>query len=635
MENIKFLVLSSEDSFSAHLRSFLGSSQATDALTLRGPDEVGSALEARPRFAVVDCRPGFGPQWAASVSMLSHEARLPVVCVTALWPGRPAQTPGNDSLKRSPVFRGYVMQGLADATFEKELQNLIQPGASDDQPVLVEHPNAGPSLQWLHYGCERSGEALTVLDSDWRVLYANPAALAYFHIDHDLLGRELWANTTDRIRGIWKKNQSRVQGAASKEFEVDSGLAGVRERWTVEPRDDHVVLKIGRVSGSESGSKPSEPDFGREQLGKIGARFAHEFNNRMQIVLGAIAEAEDADASPQERREALARVRRALDSSKTIVSQLVPFAPGGRAVKHDVELNALVTRFLDGWTHCPHIDYQLDLAPGAITISGDARQLRCVLESLVANAETALDARGAITIRTKAVNGASGLNALLEVEDDGPGIDPAILDQVKEPFFTTSDQSHAIGLGLSACEEIARHHGGTLTLDRGRLGGTAVILCVPALKHDPDAPNTTMLTGKPPGLQVPQRILILEDEHGIRRLITKTLGRSGYRIEESADGSEAVEKYVNAMREGNRYDLCILDLTIPGGTGGAEAWERIRQADPGALGVVSSGYNDDPVMAHYQRHGFAAVLPKPYEPQSLLTLVHELLPKPSNGSTEI
>lgn len=633
MENITFLVLSSEDSFSAHLRGLFKESPAASALPVCRPDEVDSALEARPRFAVVDCRPGFGSQWAASVSMLSHEARLPVVCVTHLWTDSTYKE-GEGVSKRPALFRGYVMRSLADATFENELQNFIHSDASSDPPILVEHPNAGPSLQWLHYGCERSSEPLMVLDSDWQVLYANPAALAYFQIDHDLLGRDLWANTTDRIRTIWKANQNSVLGKGVKEFEVHSDPAGSRERWRVEPRDDHVLLMIKKVSGGDSVEKASPPDFGREQLGKIGARFAHEFNNRMQIVLGAIAEAEEADASPRERREALARVRKALDTSKTIVSQLVPFAPGGRAVKHDLELNALVGRFLEGWTRCPNIDYQLDLAPGTITISGDARQLNCVLDSLITNAETALDARGTITLRTITANGASGLNALLEIEDDGPGIEPSILDQVKKPFFTTSDQSHATGLGLSACDEIAQHHGGALTLDRGRAGGTAVILCLPALKYEPEAPTAALMTGSPPALQVRQKILILDDEDGIRRLITKTLGRSGYRIEESADGSETVEKYISAMHEGSRYDLCILDLTIPGGTGGAEAWERIRQADPGAMGVVSSGYNDDPVMAHYQRHGFAAVLPKPYEPQSLLTLVNELLPKPNNGSTE-
>jgi CheY-like chemotaxis protein len=79
------------------------------------------------------------------------------------------------------------------------------------------------------------------------------------------------------------------------------------------------------------------------------------------------------------------------------------------------------------------------------------------------------------------------------------------------------------------------------------------------------------------------------------------------------------------MDQGRKFDLVVLDLTIPNGLGGVRTMERLRQLDPNVLAIVSSGYSDDPVMAKPSAYGFSAVLPKPYEPADLLRLVKSVL----------
>jgi CheY-like chemotaxis protein len=83
--------------------------------------------------------------------------------------------------------------------------------------------------------------------------------------------------------------------------------------------------------------------------------------------------------------------------------------------------------------------------------------------------------------------------------------------------------------------------------------------------------------------------------------------------------------YQEAMNENRPYDLVVLDLSIPNGMGGIRAMEKLRAIDPNVLAIVSSGYSDDPVMAKPAAYGFAAVLPKPYEPVDLLKLVKNVL----------
>ena len=101
--------------------------------------------------------------------------------------------------------------------------------------------------------------------------------------------------------------------------------------------------------------------------------------------------------------------------------------------------------------------------------------------------------------------------------------------------------------------------------------------------------------------------------------------KEGYSVSETEEGSETVSAYVSRFKSGKPYDLVIMDLSIPNGMGGVEAIEEIRRVDPNVIAIVSSGYSDDPVMSDPASYGFNAVLPKPYKPQELNSLVKDLL----------
>ena len=93
----------------------------------------------------------------------------------------------------------------------------------------------------------------------------------------------------------------------------------------------------------------------------------------------------------------------------------------------------------------------------------------------------------------------------------------------------------------------------------------------------------------------------------------------------TSDGGEAVKEYVLARLKGQPFDLVIMDLTVPGGMGGAAAMQEILKIDPRARGIVSSGYSSDPVMANYRAHGFRASVPKPYRMADFTRTLREVL----------
>ncbi|HQF40165.1 MAG TPA: response regulator, partial [Opitutaceae bacterium] len=152
--------------------------------------------------------------------------------------------------------------------------------------------------------------------------------------------------------------------------------------------------------------------------------------------------------------------------------------------------------------------------------------------------------------------------------------------------------------------------------------GTTFHLHLPASSTTATAP-TAVLT--PDSGSLSGRILLMDDEPEIRALATQMMQHLGLEAHCVADGAAAAEEYGRALRDGRPYDLVILDLTVPGGMGGLQAFRRLREIDAGVRAVVSSGYSEDEVLATYRDHGFVAMVPKPYGIEQLARALRPLL----------
>jgi CheY-like chemotaxis protein len=121
------------------------------------------------------------------------------------------------------------------------------------------------------------------------------------------------------------------------------------------------------------------------------------------------------------------------------------------------------------------------------------------------------------------------------------------------------------------------------------------------------------------------RILLMDDEDSIRELGREMVSALGYEVVLATDGNEAISIYRPAKDSSYPFDAVILDLTVPGGMGGAETIERLLEIDPEIKAVVSSGYSNDPIMSDYTKYGFRGVVAKPYTLKALSRVLDSVI----------
>lgn len=128
------------------------------------------------------------------------------------------------------------------------------------------------------------------------------------------------------------------------------------------------------------------------------------------------------------------------------------------------------------------------------------------------------------------------------------------------------------------------------------------------------------------------KILVMDDDAMLRDAAGAMLSHIGYEVGYAKDGAEAVELYTRAFGTASPFGAVILDLSISGGMGGHETIQKLRALDPHVKAIVSSGYAQDAMLAHYREYGFAAIMSKPYRVAELSAILHTVLngPPPSH-----
>lgn len=138
-------------------------------------------------------------------------------------------------------------------------------------------------------------------------------------------------------------------------------------------------------------------------------------------------------------------------------------------------------------------------------------------------------------------------------------------------------------------------------------------------------PNTAPTTMDP--VTVAGKILLMDDDTSILRLAALMLERCGYQVTTSHNGEEAISCYQESMAEDDKYDLIIMDLTIPGHMGAKDAMQAILNIDDKAVGIVSSGHSADTIILNYEQFGFQGALVKPFLMDELAQLVKTVIQK--------
>ncbi|HVV85451.1 MAG TPA: PAS domain S-box protein [Kofleriaceae bacterium] len=227
-----------------------------------------------------------------------------------------------------------------------------------------------------------------------------------------------------------------------------------------------VVMDITARRALEAGLQQAQK---LETLGQIAGGVAHDLNNVLFVVSSSCALLRRS-LTDRGQRELLGEIDDAASRAAALVRQLLAFSRREEFHPAAVELDALVGRLRPMLERVVgrSITVRSQLGAGATRVWADATQLEQLVMNLVVNARDAMPGGGTVTIATSA---AGEGDALIVVEDTGPGIPPTLRERVFEPFFTTKGPERGTGLGLAVVRAVARQWRGDVTVDGPPEGG--------------------------------------------------------------------------------------------------------------------------------------------------------------------
>lgn len=366
-----------------------------------------------------------------------------------------------------------------------------------------------------------------------------------------------------------------------------------------------------------------------ESVGVLAGGIAHDFNNILTAIMGNLAIA-TLDATGQESLERhLQEAERACIRARDLTQQLLTFAKGGAPIRSVLQLPGIIRETAEFVLHGSRATCRFELPVNLWLANADRGQVAQIVQNLVLNAVQAMPHGG--EIRISAANERLGESGVLPVQpgdyvhlavaDSGPGIPPEALAKVFDPYFTT--KTHGSGLGLATVYSIAHRHHGHVSVESPPGRGAIFHVWLPAL---PGAVAAAPGMEEVPRVRLGGRVLFMDDEKAVRLAAGRLAQRLGLDVDTAAEGAEAVLLCREACARGQRFDVVVMDLTVPGGMGGVEAVAQIRAFDPEVRAIVSSGYSSDPVMSNFAAHGFDGVVAKPYSVEELERVLRQVLP---------
>lgn len=369
-----------------------------------------------------------------------------------------------------------------------------------------------------------------------------------------------------------------------------------------------------------------------QALGELAGGISHDFNNLLGVVLANVSHLQMLErVSETDVRRVLGDIEAAARRAAELTHDLMAFARSGVRTFEPCDVADIVedvARLL-GRGLPRHLELHTDVEPGLV-VRGDAARLGQVLTNIGLNAIAAMPQGGTLRITTRrcedvppafvedAVLAPGGDVVLVTIEDTGVGMDENVSRRAFEPFFTTRPRGVGTGLGLATARAIVRDHGGHIGV-RSQVGrGTTVFVILPLRQGSTGAREARTIDERAPLSGV---VLVADDEELVRSATHRVLEHAGLQVVSAADGEEAVRLFT---AEPSRFDVVILDLDMPG-LNGEEVLERLRELDPGARVLISSGYLDQVREDALRGAGIDGILDKPYDSLTLLRAVANVI----------
>lgn len=365
-----------------------------------------------------------------------------------------------------------------------------------------------------------------------------------------------------------------------------------------------------------------------EALGRLAGGVAHDFNNILTAILNSVQLLREPAETFEYGPFAVDTIVDASTRAAELTRQLLTFARHSPSAPVVLDLNdqlVSLRRMLERLLP-PSVELEIALDSELPLVKLSQSHVGQIVVNLVVNAADAMPGGGRIDIRTRREEGA----VVLEVEDNGAGMDAETRERIFEPFFTTKESGKGTGLGLATVYGLVQGYEGTVDVMSEPGRGTVFEIRLPALAGatvpETKAPSAVGEIVAPKATSA-RRLLLVEDDDGVRTALLRGLRMMGHEVTEARDGQEAID----VLEGGARFDGVLSDVLMPH-VDGIELLEWIREHRPNLPVVLCSGHTgsrevvDDDALT--ELHG------KPFSIETIHEIFDRLWESRSDGDSE-
>jgi len=353
-----------------------------------------------------------------------------------------------------------------------------------------------------------------------------------------------------------------------------------------------------------------------EALGQLTGGVAHDFNNLLMVIGGNIELLKRKAAGAGVDRQ-ISAIEHAAHSGEALTRKLLAFSRRRLVKATAIDLGPFLPKVVDLIKPSlpAEVDIALDVPPDIGPVKADADDLDLALVNIVLNARDAMPEGGRVVVsaRQTVLRGSettadhlAGEFVALSIRDTGAGILPQHLQRVFEPFFTTKEIGRGTGLGLSQVYGFAKQCGGAVTIDSAPGAGTTVTLYLPRAAADA-AVEAERSADESPAVR---KVLLVEDNKEVAEAAAAMLESIGCSVQHA----NASEPALALLASGERFDLVLSDIVMPGGLDGMQLARRLRAEYPSLPVLLTTGYSNSAQKAAGEHF---PILLKPYRIEAL------------------
>lgn len=441
--------------------------------------------------------------------------------------------------------------------------------------------------------------------------------------DAHLAGLERYLKTGE-AKMIGRRSETFGMRSNGEEFPLELAI-------TAQVNDSgHIITAYLRdVTEAKKAEQHLQQAQKMEAVGQLTGGVAHDFNNLLAVIQGnteLIADTLGADDSLAQE------IMRATERGADLTQRLLAFSRQQPLRSREIDLSQLVegmSGLLDR-TLGETIEVETIVDGDIWPAYADPSQVENALLNLAINARDAMPDGGKLAIKCGTARldpsflrdhpeATTGDYVVLSVTDNGRGMSPDVRRRAFEPFFTTKEVGDGSGLGLSMIYGFAKQSDGYVFIESEEDRGTTVKLYLPRTNLPPA--ESSIVEASRLILGNDELILLVEDDEALRDLVVRMLRGLKYRVVDVADAAAARV----ALENGQKYDLILTDVVLPGGTSGPEFVIQVRETNPGLNVVYMSGYPADAAKRNGLLSPDQTFLNKPFQRRQLASAIRDAL----------